>query len=218
LHIEQGPILENAGKHIGIVQGIQGIAWWEVTFSGQACHAGAFPMDMRRDPLAALADFSVLLRESVSVISSAVGTIGVVGVNPNVINIVPGSVKFSVDARCPDPADFSKLKEIIETLLRKAAAYHNVVCTFKLVADAPAIRFPENMTDIVEKCALEETDLIMKLSSGAGHDAQFMHFVCPTAMIFVPSIKGLSHCPLEETSEEDLIMGVKILGKVIMSL
>ena len=218
LHIEQGPVLVSAKKRVGVVQGIQGLAWWEVTYSGQACHAGAFPMSMRRDPLAALADFSVLLRENVFGISDAVGTIGVVDVYPKVINIVPGSVRFSVDARCPDPDDLLKLKNIVETMLKKVALQHNVDCSFKTVADAPAIRFPEDMTRIIETCALSETDSVMKLTSGAGHDAQFMNFVCPSGMIFVPSEKGLSHCPMEQTSEDDLIMGVRILGKTMMLL
>ena len=218
LHIEQGPVLESAKKQIGIVKGIQGLAWWEVTYTGQACHAGAFPMDIRRDPFAALADFSVMLRENVSKISAAVCTIGVVEVYPKVINVVPGCVKFSVDARCPDPDDFSKLKKSVKTLLRKTAAQHNVKCSFKFVANAPAIMFQEDMTRVVEMCALEETESVMRLISGAGHDAQFMHFICPSCMIFVPSEKGLSHCPQEYTSEDDLLMGVRILGRVMMLL
>ena len=218
LHIEQGPILEKAKKNIGIVQGIQGLAWWDVTFEGQACHAGAYPMYMRRDPFAALADFSISLRESISLISDAVCTIGIVEISPKVINIVPGRVNFSVDARCPDSDGFSKLKDIVEMLIKKAAESHNVEYSFKCVADAPVIKFTKNMTDIIETCALKETSSIMNLSSGAGHDAQFMHFICPTAMIFVPSVNGLSHCPQEETSENDLITGVRILGRVMMEL
>jgi N-carbamoyl-L-amino-acid hydrolase len=218
LHIEQGPILDSEKKRIGIVQGIQGLAWWEVIYTGQACHAGAFQMGMRRDPLAALADFSVMLREYVSGIKAAVGTIGVVNVYPKVINIVPGRVNFSVDARCPNQDDFLKLKEIVEILLKKAALNNNVECSYEIVADVPAIEFPKGMTDIVEKCALQDTDSIMKITSGAGHDAQLMHNICPAAMIFVPSIKGLSHCPQEETSEEDLLLGVNVLGRVMMEL
>jgi N-carbamoyl-L-amino-acid hydrolase len=218
LHIEQGPVLESAKKRVGIVRGIQGLAWWDVTFSGQACHAGAFPMNMRRDPLAALADFSALLPENVSKISAAVGTIGIVEVHPKVINIVPGKVNFSVDARCPDPDDFIKLKEIVAILLRKTAAQNNVECSFEIVSEAPAIKFPEEMVKLVEECALKETDSVMRLTSGAGHDAQFMHIICPAAMIFVPSEKGLSHCPQEETSEEDLVLGVNILGRVMAEL
>jgi N-carbamoyl-L-amino-acid hydrolase len=96
--------------------------------------------------------------------------------------------------------------------------HHNVECSFKLVADAPSVKFPEDITGIIEMCAHKETDSVMKLSSGAGHDAQFMHFVCPTGMIFVPSEKGLSHCPQEATSEDDMLMGVNILGRVMMLL
>lgn len=218
LHIEQGPVLEEGRKRLGVVSGIQGIAWWRVRFTGQPCHAGAFPMRLRKDPFAALADFSGHLRACVAEYPLAVGTIGSVRLFPNLINVIPGEIEFTVDARCPDDFEFSKLKDKVEELLLDCAARNGIGIELECVADAPAIKFPSEMTSLIEECASEETDLIMKLVSGAGHDAQFMHFICPSAMIFIPSKGGLSHCPDEYSAPDDIVLGVNVLARAVARL
>ena len=218
LHIEQGPRLEDAGARIGVVEGIQGIAWWGCTYRGQANHAGTTPMDRRRDAFAGVADLSRSLRELAARVPSSVATLGRVEVRPGAINVVPGRVDFTVDVRAEAPESFGRLKEEVPRLLREAADRHALELGAEALADAPLVRFPREMTDLVDSCARGETDRVLRLASGAGHDAQFLHFLCPTAMIFVPSRGGLSHCPEEHTEAEDLLRGVRVLARGLIAL
>lgn len=218
LHIEQGPRLQDAEKRIGVVTGIAGVASWRVHFIGQPSHAGAFPMNIRRDPLAGMADFSQKLREFVATIPGAVGTIGWVSIFPGAINVVPGKMSFTVDARTTGEENFKRLKTGVERELQAVADKHNLKIELERMANVAPIIFPDEMTSLIEKCAKDVSPDIMQLPSGAFHDAQFMHSVCPTGMIFVPSIAGLSHCPQEKTDEDDLWLGVNVLQKVAETL
>ena len=218
LHVEQGPRLEDAGARVGVVEAIQGIAWWGCAYRGQANHAGTTPMERRRDAFAGVADLSGVLRDLAASLPPSVVTLGRVEVSPGAVNVVPGGADFTVDARSPDPETFLRLKEEVPRLLEATAARHGLRWEARPLADAPPVRFPREMTDLVASCAAEETDRVLRTFSGAGHDAQFLHFLCPTGMIFVPSRGGLSHCPQEHTDEEDLVLGVRVLARALLAL
>ncbi|ASC06179.1 Zn-dependent hydrolase [Acetobacter pasteurianus] len=212
LHIEQGPILEAEDKTIGIVTGIQGARWYEVTVRGKDAHAGSTPMTLRHDALVATAG----MIEAVSKVAkahgpSAVGTVGLIENRPNSSNVVPGEVFFTVDIRDPDDTVVLRMEQELKALMEKIASDNKVTVDIVQIWDAPAVHFDPFCVDMVEQTTLEKGYTARRIVSGPGHDAGYLAHVAPTAMIFVPCKDGLSHNEEESILEEDAEKGANVL-------
>lgn len=218
-HIEQGPVLDAEGVSIGVVEGIQGISWWSGEFVGEANHAGSTPMHLRKDALMGVAEVLMELEELTKKIGDAcVITVGRISTDPDIINIVPGRCTFTVDFRQYSPELFEKGKNEIEELVRKCAQKRRLALNFKKLANAEPVVFDKTMTALIEESAKELGFSTKSLYSGAGHDAQFLAKVCPTAMIFVPSSGGRSHCPEEWTEFSHIANGCNVLLQSALKL
>ncbi|GBQ15087.1 Zn-dependent hydrolase [Komagataeibacter rhaeticus] len=217
LHIEQGPILEAEGKTIGIVTGVQGARWYEVTVKGKDAHAGSTPMPMRHDALLA----SARMIEAVSQVAcahapTAVGTVGLIENRPNSNNVVPGEVFFTIDMRDPDDAVVRQMEEELYSQLPEIARRSNVEMEIVRIWDAPAVHFDPKCIGMVEAAATESGYGARRIVSGPGHDAAYMARVTPTTMIFVPCADGLSHNEAESITEQDAAAGAGVLLKAIL--
>jgi beta-ureidopropionase / N-carbamoyl-L-amino-acid hydrolase len=216
-HIEQGPLLENAGKPIGVVTGIQGLRWFNIEVSGKTDHAGTTPLALRkdavRDAVAIINALHELTRDPADIVRF---TVGRMLVTPNSPNSVASHVLFSVDVRHPDLATIRRLGESVEPLARKAATSCAVTVTPTLNDDPCA--FDKQVVDTIENAARELELPNMRLPSGASHDAMYMARVCPTGMIFVPCEKGVSHNEAENAAPGDLAAGAKVLTAALLKL
>jgi N-carbamoyl-L-amino-acid hydrolase len=216
-HIEQGPLLENAGKTIGVVTGIQGLRWFNVEVSGKTDHAGTTPLALRqdavRDAVAIINALHELTRDPADVLRF---TVGRMLVTPNSTNSVASHVLFSIDMRHPDPATIDRLGKAVEPLAVKAARQCKVKVTPTL-HDDPCV-FDPQIVGAVENAAHELGLPNMRIASGASHDAMYMARICPTGMIFVPCEKGVSHNEAENAKPEDLAAGAKVLAATLLEL
>jgi N-carbamoyl-L-amino-acid hydrolase len=217
LHVEQGPILHRRGLQIGVVEGVQGIAWWRMTLRGIANHAGTTPLDLRRDPLSGFAEYYNDLLGSVTSVGKALCTVGKLRLEPGAINVIPSLVEFTLDYRSYDNATFREGKAEAEKRLVEIANRRGLTVEMEMTADAYPVHFKPEMVGLVEDSAKKRGYSTYRLPSGAGHDAQFMHAICPTAMIFVPSINGISHSPDEYSESKDLERGANVLLDCILA-
>ena len=211
LHVEQGPILHRRGFEVGVVEGVQGIAWWRMRLHGEANHAGTTPLDMRRDPMAGAAELYTGMLGWVTRRGNAVCTVGKLRLEPGAINVVPRLADFTFDYRSYDDATFEDGKAEVERTAGEVAERRGLKLEKEMTADFQPVHFRPEMVNMVEGEAKRRGYSTLRLPSGAGHDAQFMHTVCPTAMIFVPSINGVSHSPGEFSKPEDLERGTNVL-------
>ena len=216
-HIEQGPILENENKVIGIVTGGQGKRSFEVTLTGREAHAGTTPMQARHDPLKAAARVvSALEQIAEDHAPNAVTTVGMMEVQPNSRNTIPGEAFFSVDMRHPDAAALDIMEATFRAQLDAAVSAHGVVQNLSLVSEYPTVNFDPGCIASVREAAaglgLAHRDMI----SGAGHDACHLAIFAPTGMIFVPCENGISHNEAESASAADLAAGCDVLLKTML--
>ena len=218
LHIEQGPILHNKNLQIGVVEGVQGIAWWRMKLRGKANHAGTTPLNMRQDAMEGTTNLHRNLLDSVKQRRNAVCTMGKLKLEPNAINVIPGLADFTIDYRSYNDTTFTDGKAEVERIAKETAQQHNLSLEMEMIADAKPVHFRTNMVDLVENEAKRRGYSTLRLPSGAGHDAQFMHTLCPTAMIFIPSINGVSHSPEERSDQTDLERGVNVLQSCALSI
>ena len=216
-HIEQGPLLEQEGKTIGVVTGIQGLRWFNVEVFGESAHAGTTPVGARkdalRDAIAAINALRELTRDETDTVRF---TVGRMLVTPNSPNTVASHVLFSVDVRHPDPATIARLGEAVEPTVRDAAKYCSVKVTPTL-HDDPCV-FDSEVVGCVERAAQALRLQHRRMSSGASHDAMYMARVCPTGMIFVPCESGISHNEAENAKPEDLAAGARLLTAALLEL
>jgi beta-ureidopropionase / N-carbamoyl-L-amino-acid hydrolase len=212
LHIEQGGVLEAEGTPIGVVEGIVGIGWWEVVVEGFANHAGTTPMRLRQDALLAAARFVDAVHRVVTRRpGSHVGTVGRLHVEPGATNVIPGRVTLSLELRDLEAAVIACLYEDVVAEGRRIEQETRTTVRFrKLSGTAPAPTDAHIRGLIAE--AANELGLDTKLMpSGAGHDAQNMARLGPAGMIFIPSIGGITHSPLELSRPQDIVMGAEVL-------
>ena len=219
LHIEQGPVLEVEGITIGAVTGVQGISWQEVTVIGQSNHAGTTPMNLRKDPgFVAVACANFVRELALDIGHPQVGTVGRLEFQPNLVNVVPASATFTVDLRNMDEATLrDSERRFAEFLAATAEAEGCTVETRELARFEPVV-FDPAVVDMVEQRAKDLGHSVLRMPSGAGHDAQMLARVCPTAMVFTQSQNGLSHNPLEFTSPADLEAGANVLLLTLLAL
>jgi N-carbamoyl-L-amino-acid hydrolase len=220
LHIEQGGILEKEHIDIGVVEGIVGIRWWEVEFTGFANHAGTTPMNARQDALLAAAKFIVAVNEAANSFEGRqVATVGKIKAEPGAPNVIPGKVVTSLEIR-----DLSK--EVIENLFALikekteeiAKASHVKIEFHRLDTTADPALTDVSIQKEIAKAAKTMGLTTKQMPSGAGHDAQDMALIAPTGMIFVPSQGGISHSPKEFTSPQDMANGANVLLNTILGL
>jgi len=219
LHIEQGPVLEVEDVTIGVVTGVQGISWQEITVTGQSNHAGTTPMHLRKDPGFVAAACASFVRELVLDIGHPqVGTVGRLELKPNLVNVVPASATFTVDLRNTDEAILQESERRFAQFLESTATAESCTVETRELARFEPVTFDDSVVDMVEQGAKDLGHSVMRMPSGAGHDAQMLARVCPTAMIFTPSQNGLSHNPLEYTSPADLEAGANVLLHTLLKL
>lgn len=219
LHIEQGPVLEAEGIPVGIVGGIVGITWIEVTLEGQADHAGPSPMRLRRDALAATARIvSGVERIALERDDVAVATVGRLSVEPNIINTIPGKVTFSVDFRHPDAAILEGQVERLRALVAEVETATGVRATVERFWTSEPTPFAPAVVSAVTEAVRALGLPARTLWSGAGHDAKYAAEACPAGMIFVRSRGGLSHCEAEYSAPEDIAAGANVLLNAALTL
>lgn len=213
LHIEQGPILEQEDLAVAIVDGITGIRHYRVRLKGTQNHAGGFPMDIRRDPMAGFAEIaSGVINTAHRMGRPAVTTVGRAIVTPNYPAVIPASVEFTVDARHPKPGPRRKLYDAHENMMREVAARRGLDIEWDVQIDhEPSPSDPE-VVAMLRRVAAEQGVRTMVMSSGAGHDSQQMAALARIAMIFVRSRDGRSHTPDEFSSIEDIVEGIRVLA------
>ncbi len=217
LHIEQGPVLEAEGTTIGVVEGVQGISWTEVDLVGRSAHAGTTPMALRRDPGLGAAEVVVGVHAITAELGGAqVGTVGRLDLVPNLVNVVPASARLTVDLRHTDEQVLQQAEERLRELLARVADRHELDARTRSLARFEPVEFDPGMVDLVERVAQRLGHTTRRMPSGAGHDAQMLARVCPTSMIFVPSIGGLSHNLAEDTAVPDLEAGANVLLHVLL--
>ncbi len=219
LHIEQGPLLEQAGLPVGIVTGITGPREYWVELTGRSDHAGARPMDLRRDPMAGAAEIiSGVINTARRMGRPAVTTVGRIGAEPNLSPAVPEQVTFTIDARHPDPAQRALLYARHEALIREVAARHDLEVSWSITGEHAPCPCDPDLVALLEEAARAREIPFMPIPSGAAHDAQQMAEAARIAMIFVRSKDGRSHTPAEFTSVADATAGIEVLAAALHRL
>ena len=219
LHIEQGPLLEAHGSRIGAVTGVQGISWQELTIHGQSNHAGTTPMALRHDPALVAAQVTVFVRElALEMGGHQVCTVGRVDLHPNLTNVVPARATLTLDVRNTDETLLRDAERRIAAHLETLGTREGVRIERRVLARFEPVVFDERVVALVERHATARALPVERMPSGAGHDAQMFARVCPTGMVFVPSVKGISHNPAEYTDPADLAAGADVLLAVVLDL
>jgi N-carbamoyl-L-amino-acid hydrolase len=219
VHIEQGPVLEQRTKTIGIVTGVQHMSRHEVVVEGQEAHAGPTPMDMRRDPIRVLAEVLPALYAAARERGTAARlTIGVIETFPGSPNTVPGKLRFTIDIRHPDLRQYGVLRFEVDRLVRTALQRHALNGDIRCVWEAPGVVFDAACVDAVRKATAALGYDALEMVSGAGHDSCNIAAVAPTAMIFVPCKGGLSHNEAESALPSDLEAGANVLLHAMVAL
>ena len=217
-HIEQGPILEAAGKTIGVVQGIQGIRWFTAHIRGADAHAGTTPMTARRDALLAAARLiEAINRIALDHAPGGRGTVGRLVVSPNSPNVVPGSVALSVDLRHPDAIALASMAGEVEATFDGLIAAAGLDGSIEQTWYSPPTAFDPACIEAVRRGAEAIAASSMAITSGAGHDAKYLADICPAAMVFVPCKGGVSHNESEDARPEHLAAGCQVLLHAIMA-
>lgn len=221
VHIEQGKVLETEKKAIGVVNGIVGQKRYTINLKGEANHAGTTPMGLRRDAVVAFSKIATELTDKARAIGDPlVITFGRVDPVPNTVNVVPGEVTFSIDCRHIDQEALNDFAKTIDDCIKTVSEQEGVEYDINLWMDEAPTMMDESLVKVVEQAAEQvvgSNDSKM-MPSGAGHDSQIFAKYIPTAMLFVPSINGVSHNVSEETDIEDLVKGIEVLKQVLYQL
>jgi N-carbamoyl-L-amino-acid hydrolase len=216
-HIEQGPILEAERKTIGVVQGVQGIRWFEITLTGQEAHAGPTPMRRRKDALVGASRMvAEVNRIGLDNLPYACATVGMMQVFPNSRNVIPGRVFFTVDFRHPDAKVLAGMAGTLEKACRAIADEIGLDLDFKEIWYSPPVTFAAECVAAVKGAAAELGFAHQDIISGAGHDAVYVSRVAPTAMVFVPCENGISHNEIENATPGDLAAGCDVLLRAML--
>ncbi|HEY4804638.1 MAG TPA: Zn-dependent hydrolase [Paraburkholderia sp.] len=215
LHIEQGPVLEAENVRIGVVENLQGISWQRITVQGSANHAGTTPTRLRHDALWVAAAVATFLRELAVESGTTLATIGMLSVEPNVINVIPRRAVFTVDLRDPDEQRLQDAERRLADYLAEVARKEGVTIEAERLVRFEPVVFDAALLRHIEDSAERQGFSNRRMTSGAGHDAQMIARMAPAAMIFVPSRGGISHNPREHTDDDQLIDGANVLLDVV---
>lgn len=212
IHVEQGSVLETEQKSVGVVQNIVGQRRFSVKLSGESNHAGTTPMGYRRDTVYAASQMIYeIITMAKQVGDPLVTTVGSIEVKPNIVNVVPGEAIFTIDVRHTNKQDIVEFTNKIKDTISTVAKDHDVEAEIDMWMDADPVPMDPKVVGLIEKACKNNGLNYKMMHSGAGHDAQIFAPFVPTAMLFVPSHKGISHNPAEHTEPEDLAEGVKAL-------
>ena len=219
LHIEQGPLLEDEGKTIGVVTGVQGISWTEYVVKGQSNHAGTTPMHLRHDAGYVAARIATEAREVATRMGGRqVATVGRMNLHPDLVNVVAREARLTVDLRNTDETLLVEAENQITECINSLEESEGVTIESRSLARFEPVVFDQQVIEIVSETASDLGLSATHMPSGAGHDAQMLARVCPTGMIFVPSKDGISHNPNEHTDREDLVAGANVLLQSVLAL
>ncbi|MEH6645864.1 hydantoinase/carbamoylase family amidase [Sulfitobacter sp.] len=221
MHIEQGPVLDTTAEQIGVVSDIVGIRDMKITFQGQQNHAGTTPMHLRRDAFQAVSDFNHALTERFAnvVTPATVWTIGHLSLHPNASSIVPGKAVFSMQWRDGDADRLGRMEQIILTLAQEVAQARGMEVSFGTMLGLEPVKMDARLRQALESSAETLAHGGWRvMPSGALHDATNVSQLMPVAMLFVPSIGGISHAFQEDTAEADLVLGLEVLAGAVAAL
>jgi N-carbamoyl-L-amino-acid hydrolase len=219
VHIEQGPVLEQQGATIGVVNGVQHMSRHEILIEGQEAHAGPTPMNMRRDPVRALGDLlPALYKAAENRGEDARFTVGFIETLPGSPNTVPGLLRFTADLRHPDEAQYRSLKRSLQRQVISVLGARGLKGSVRCVWEAPGVAFAPQCIAAVRSAAEHLGLKSLEMVSGAGHDSCNVAAVAPTAMVFVPCAGGLSHNEAESAAPADLAAGANVLLHAMLSM
>lgn len=219
LHIEQGGTLERERLDIGVVEGIVGIGWWDVTIEGFSNHAGTTAMNDRRDSMLAAARFTEMVNRVVtSVPGRQVGTVGRLQAFPGAPNVIPGKVVLSLELRDLDAKKIATLYDRVRTEATQIGEATGTTFAYQSTHDSAPALTDKRVQQVVEGSAKALGLTTKHMPSGAGHDAQHMARLCPAGMIFVPSAGGISHSPKEFSTPKDITNGANVLLRTVLAL
>lgn len=219
LHIEQSVVLENEKKSIGIVEAIAGIKSFQIEIEGVANHAGATPMGMRRDALVGAAEIITAVKTiAQNAYLSTVATVGKIFCQPNVPNVIPGKVSFTLDVRDIYSDGIRIVVDQVRKKLKKISKKYDLISNMDFLGESEPIFLSPELINLIEETAIEKSLSCKRMNSGAVHDACMFGSIAKVGMIFVPSIGGRSHVPEELTSYEDIKYGCDLLLNVVYKL
>ncbi|MDC7713605.1 Zn-dependent hydrolase [Vogesella sp. LYT5W] len=216
LHIEQGPVLEAEGVQIGAVANLQGISWQQLTIQGKANHAGTTPMHLRHDAGFAAAAIVTFVRQLAVQSGTTLATVGSLHFEPDLINVIPRKAQLTVDLRDPDESRLQAAEQALRDYLVELEQQEQVRIHSERLARFEPVPFAEPLVAEVEQAAAARGLSCLRMTSGAGHDAQMIARIAPAAMIFVPSHGGISHNPREHTDDAQLLQGAQVLLDVVL--
>ncbi len=217
VHIEQGPILENEEKTIGVVTDAQGQRWYEITLTGQEAHAGPTPLPTRRDALLGAARIvDVVNRIGMDNQPNACATVGMMQIHPNSRNVIPGKVFLTVDFRHPDAKILESMNDELEAEVQKIVDKIGLEMEFEQIWYSPPVAFDADCVNAVRNAAEQAGYAHRDIVSGAGHDACYINRVAPTGMIFIPCENGISHNEEENATPDDITAGCQVLLQAVI--
>ena len=218
IHIEQGPILDDAGVSLGVVTAITAQRRYRAVVDGASGHAGTVPMGRRSDALCAASELILALESAASNVGDCVVTVGRIAVEPNATNVIPGRATFSVDARSADDRRIDAIEEALQTAIFDSQRRRGVRVTIDRLENHAAVPMEPKLREALHRAIATLGQRALDVPSGAGHDAMCLAHVAPAAMLFVPSIGGRSHVGDERTDEADLELGVAALAAAIVEV
>lgn len=218
LHVEQGGILDNKGLSLGIVEAIAGMNTLQIRVQGVSNHAGTTPMNYRKDSLLAASEMIYKLSKIASDYKTAVITVGKINVLPNASNVIAAETTFNVDIRDVIQKNIDKITDQVEKLCKDIGAVNEVETKVKVIGSSKVVHMGKNLVSLLEEQANKYGLSNMRMNSGAVHDNAMLNEIIPTAMIFVPSINGISHSPYEDTKFTDILAGAELLLHTVVEI
>jgi N-carbamoyl-L-amino-acid hydrolase len=218
LHIEQGRVLEESATPLGVVEAIAAPTRLLVDIVGRSDHSGATPMALRRDALGAAAEIVLAVERIAREAPGVVGTVGIIRAEPNVMNVVPGRVRLGIDIRS---TDFDRKAAVASDVMRhveKVAEVRKVACSTTILSDERPALLSSDLVELLTRCAVARAIPVLRMYSGAGHDAMQMVQICPAGMVLVPSRAGISHNRDEWTSVADIARGAQVMLDAVIGL
>lgn len=212
LHIEQGPILHNAKKQIGLVETILGYNILEIKFRGKASHAGTTSMDMRNDALVVASRFVLSVNDIARKVGDgAVSTVGQMEIRPNLSNVIPQYVKLTLDIRANKQATIDRINQLVVEELEAIGSDKGIEVEMKRILSIPPVDMSKDNLEILRQKSEELAIDYKMMNSGAAHDSMVMSRIAPSSLVFVPSVEGISHHPEEWTEYDDIVKGIQLL-------
>jgi hydantoinase/carbamoylase family amidase len=211
LHIEQGRVLEESGARLGVVEAIAAPTRLRVDITGRSDHSGATPMSLRRDALSEAAEIILAVERIARDMPPVVATVGIIRAEPNVMNVVPGRVELGIDIRSTDLTRKSKVAAVIHQQIGTISEARGLQFGVCVLSDEAPVTLAPKLVEVLESRAVERDIRILRMSSGAGHDAMQMARICPAGMLMIPSRAGISHNREEWTPVEDVALGIQVL-------